>query len=274
MRFLYTVTFLMIAICKLSIGQNVDTIHTEWVRNDIELIHTLEKLDKNNPAAFESFFAQFDYQPAKDTLGFGWIEFAPGKGAGYISVKADFFYYQGTIVSYTLFATLPRREELKDQYRQLYAKLLPLDSIGRFYYNYKPESLLQPLQEYNETKYLKHIPYALLIYMSPTTSTMYGYAGGISNQLLPNRKMFNTLKDSLTTEQVTTLMYAINPASRLTAIEYYMRNKNRFTNQNEIEKWIQKVYHDRPSVQTISGCIVSYENPAPLVDFYSKLQFK
>ena len=68
-------------------------------------------------------------------------------------------------------------------------------------------------------------------------------------------------------------MYSINPVSRLTAIEYYLKNKQRFTNTKRIGKWIAKVFGEVPTIETIYGCLVTNENSKLLVEKFAKAKF-
>jgi hypothetical protein len=263
----------VVAICKCSLGQVVDTIHQEWVQNDINLIKTLEAIDKNDPTAMEAFFLQFDRAKQRDTLGFGWTVFTQGKGAGYIGVYADFFHYKGKIVSYQLHSRPPSRKELKEQYKQLFANLLPIDSAGLYFYKFKEGEILKPLHNY-KVAVAQPIPLNLLTLMSPTSGTMYGIGGGMPPSMLYNRKAFNAIKDKLSNDEVVTLMYAINPATRLMAFEFYRRNRNRFRSKGDIEAWMIKVYKEKPSIETISGCFVFNEQAEKLVDQFYTLNMK
>jgi hypothetical protein len=272
-RFYLLVVVCFVTSCEYSFGQVTDTIHQEWVQNDINLVKTLEAIDKNNPTAMEAFFLQFDIGQQRDTLGFGWTVFTQGKGAGYISVNADFFLYKGKIVSYQLHSRPPSRKELKEQYKQLFANLLPIDSAGLYFYKFKEGQILKPLHNYNVATG-QTIPLNLLTLMSPTLGTMYGIGGGMPPTMLYNRKAFNAIKDKLSNDEVVTLMYAINPATRLMAFEFYRRNSNRFRNQGDIEAWMLKVYKEKPLIETISGCFVFHERAEKLVDQFYTLNVK
>ncbi|UEG53430.1 hypothetical protein LLH06_00365 [Mucilaginibacter daejeonensis] len=260
------------AVVHASFAQRVDTIHQEWVQDDIGLLKTLEAIDKNDPAAMEKFFLQFDRAKERDTLGFGWTVFSQGKGAGYISVHADFYHYKGKIVSYQLHSRAPSRKELMEQYKTMFAKLLPIDSNGFYYYMFNEAAILKPLATYNGSN--KQISTDLLALMSPTSGTTYGIGGGMPPSMLPNRKAFNALKDKLSNDDVITLMYAINPATRLMAFEFYRRNRNRFSNQGEIEAWMIKVYKEKPTIETLSGCFVFHERVEKLVNQFYMLNMK
>ncbi len=67
-----------------------------------------------------------------------------------------------------------------------------------------------------------------------------------------------------------TLMYSINPASRLSAIEYYYRHRELFKNRASIEGWIKKVYAQNATVESIGGCIVYRDKPENLVNNFLK----
>ncbi len=88
--------------------------------------------------------------------------------------------------------------------------------------------------------------------MTPNSGTMYGYAGG--GVIMQNRKAFLEIKDSLTNDQLVLLMFSINPASRLTAIEYYLKEKERFSSQQLIDKWIDLVFLEMQKIKTMLGC--------------------
>lgn len=172
-RALYTLVITFLAICQYSFGQRADTIHTEWVNNDINIVKALASINKNDPAAMEAFFLQFDDSKQRDTLGFGWSVLTHGKGAGYIGVYADFYHYKDKIISYRLYSRAPSRKELKEQYRTMFANLLPIDSNGFYYYEFNEGAILKPLLNYGSAPG-KHIPTNHLALMSPATGTMYG----------------------------------------------------------------------------------------------------
>jgi len=63
-------------------------------------------------------------------------------------------------------------------------------------------------------------------------------------------------------------MYAINPASRLTAIEYYLKHKELFSSQEEINKWIGMNFKEIPKINTMRGCFLVTEDPETLFPLY------
>jgi hypothetical protein len=247
-------------------------INPEWHQEDMNLIDSVTNLDKNNPKEVESFFHNHAKTSHKKNLGFGWAALEQIIGAGYISISANFFYFNDTIQSYILTAKLPDEKQLIREYKDRYSKFLPSKKDAFFMYKYKEQNILHPLKEFALKNTKSNLPRLISEYMSPTSGDMYGYAGGLALTVLPNRKLFNEIKDSVTPSQIITIMYSINPVSRLTAIEYYVKNKKKFKQNNDIDKWIEKVYNEVPTIETISGCIVSEENSKQLVEELAKLK--
>lgn len=108
--------------------------------------------------------------------------------------------------------------------------------------------------------------------MTPTSGTMYGYAGG--GMIMQNRKAFLEIKDSLTNEQLILLLYSINPASRLTAIEYYWKRKGSLGNNEAIDKWVEQNFKEMPTVKSMSGCFSVTEETKSFVYMHSLIADK
>lgn len=239
----------------------------------MNLIDSIIKLDRNNPIEVEKFFSKYADKEPKDTLGFGWTKFQQGIGAGYISIWAKFFYYRNTIQTYILMARLPSQKELIDEYKSLYLKFIPIDTGNIFCYMYREQNILKPLKEFPGNQKTMSVSKKILEYMSPTSGDTYGFMGGLPMTTVQNRKLFNELKDSLTTDQLMTMMYSINPVSRLTAIEYYFKNSKKYNFNKQADKWIEKVFTEVPVIKTISGCIVGHKNSKSLVEEFAKAKF-
>jgi hypothetical protein len=254
---------------QITLGQ----IHQDWRKKDINLIDSIIKLDRNNPTEVENFFNKYTDKQPKDTLGFGWTKFEQGIGAGYISIWANFFYYRDTIQTYILVARLPYQKELADEYKSLYLKFIPNDTGNIFFYKYNEQNILKPLKELAGNQKPANISKKMLEYMSPTSGDTYGFMGGLPMTTVQNRKLFNELKDSLTPDQLIAMMYSINPVSRLTAIEYYFKNSKKYNFNKQVNKWIEKVFKEVPTIKTISGCIAGHESSKSLVEEFAKTKF-
>jgi hypothetical protein len=238
-----------------------------WTNTDKKLIAAVINLDKNNPKEIEHYFKSQRIQKsdtAKEILGFGWRMWTPSIGGGYISISAKFFYYYDSLVSYSLTPRIPEEKGLKKRYKKWYGDYFAYSNSEIQTYNFNEVAILKPLMEYTGT--LKSIPEKVVNYMTPNSGTMYGYAGG--GEIMQNRKAFLEIKDSLTNDQVILLMYSINPASRLTAIDYYLKNKERFSSQQQIDKWIGLIFSKTPTVKTMSGCITITETTETLFPKY------
>jgi hypothetical protein len=246
-----------------------------WVIIDKKIIKNIVQLDRNNPQAVEQYFRTQKIQKCntdKENLGFGWKMWTPGIGGGYISISAKFIYYHDSIISYSLKPEMPEEKGLIKSYKNWYQNSFSfeLGKIQSFYYHL--DSIFRPLKEYNGTLTSNTVPRKILEYMTPNSSTMYGHSGGYPVNLLQNRRKFFEIRSSLTNDHVVFLMYSINPASRLTAIEYYLRHKDSFTNQQAIEEWIEKNFTETPKVETLFGCFREFWDTKTLVHMNSFLE--
>jgi hypothetical protein len=257
------------------VAQTAFAYNPFWVHIDKKLIKSVVQLDRKNPQAVEQYFRTQKIQrcdTAKENLGFGWSMWTPGIGGGYIGISATFFYYHDSIVSYTINPRMPDEKGLIKKYKTLYQDSFSFESDKILPFIYNSDNILRQLKEYNGILTPQTVPRKILEYMTPNSGTMYGYAGGYGGHLLQNRKAFIEIKDSLTNDQVIFLMYSINPASRLTAIEYYLKYKNSFSNQQTLDEWIEINFKEIPTVQTLFGCIGQSYDTRALVQMYSSME--
>ena len=243
-----------------------------WTLLDKILIRNIVQLDKNNPQAIEGYFKTNKCKIVKENLGFGWKMWEQGIGGGYISIKARFIYYNDSIVSYYIIPQIPEEKELINRYKKWYQNSFTFEKDNIQAFAYKEEGILKPLKEYIGTLSSKTVPRKILDYMTPNSGTIYGYSGGYSSTILQNRKAFFEIKDSLTTDQVTLLMYSINPASRFTAFEYYLRHGERFTNQQILDEWMEINFAETPEIRTLLGCLVKTMDTRTMVHIYSTME--
>ena len=73
--------------------------------------------------------------------------------------------------------------------------------------------------------------------MTPYSGTRYGFSGGYSGSTFTNRAIFIEESKNINPEVCQILMNSINPGTRLMGIEYYMKNKSDFKNQDLINNW-------------------------------------
>jgi hypothetical protein len=264
---------LLIIVTFILVSSKTFAYNPFWTLTDKRLISAVTNLDKNNPKEIEQYFKTQRIQKCdttKENLGFGWTMWTPGIGGGYISISAKFFYYNDTLVSYSLTPQLPEERGLQKRYKKWHGDFFAYSSSEIQIFSFDQSPILQPLIQYAGT--LKNIPEKIVNYMTPNSGTMYGYAGG--GTIMQNRKAFLEIKDSLTKDQVILLMYSINPASRLTAIEYYWKHKDSFGNSEAIDKWIDQIFKQMPTVKSMSGCFSVTEDTKSFVYMHSLMADK
>ena len=257
---------LFFALLLLPISFSSKGYNPIWANIDKRLINGVIAAN-TNAASVEKFFIKGNPKYGAKNLGFGWSERNSAIGGGYISLHATFYYYHDTIRSYTVYPQLPDDKHLHKMYMDWYSKGFSTTGGTIIPYLFGEQNILKPIKQYN--KYQTQISQQLLEYMSPTSGDTYGYYGGYANTILQNREAFNKIKNQLTPELAIALLYSINPISRLTGIEYYLKNKSLFNNQAEIEDWAESIYNEVPKVDTLNGCIGSLEDARLLVLMYS-----
>jgi hypothetical protein len=268
MRYILTILSLLF-FCNMGFAYN-----PFWVNKDKKLISAITRLDKFNPRQVEAYFKNQDIQKAvieKEDLGFGWKQWKTWISPGYISISAIFYYYSDSLVSYSITPGLPEEKLLLKKYKKWYSNYFQYNGQEIEPFKLNEAVIMHPLREYggNWNKNSGN----LLHYMSPLSGTMYGYAGG--GFIMQNRKAFLEIKDSLTKDQLVLLMYSINPASRLTAIEYYLQQYGSAGWLNDIGSWtwIIKNFKMTPTVKTMWGCSVETEDIRVLFPEYYNLEY-
>lgn len=259
----------IIIILILQFG-NIYSQNPFWTGEDKRLIEKIVEL-ADSPQELNEYFSEKNKSPRNSRLGFGYWTKSSRIGAGYIGISCDFYFYKDSLISYVLKPELPDKKRKKKKYLEWYSNKFEVTDdfeIKPKYYNY--EFLEKPLKEYNRDlindKQIAH-------YMSPESGLFYGGRGGFSMNLLQNRKLFIELESKLNKESVIQLMYSKNPASRLTAIEYYFRNPELFTQEKEeLDKWAEIVFREVPLVMTLNGCIGGMENSKEITQKYSKMK--
>ncbi len=121
---------------------------------------------------------------------------------------------------------------------------------------------------------LQNVSDKILEYATPNSGTVYGFFSGYNGTILKNRKAFIEIRDNLTNDQVIFLMYSINPVSRLTAFEYYIKNRKSFIEQASIEEWMEINLKEVPIVETSFGCIRESFDTRTLLQMYSSINDK
>lgn len=261
----------LIIILILQFG-NIHSQNPFWTGEDKLLIKKIVELT-DSPQKLNEYFSEKNKSPRNSRLGFGYWVKSSRIGAGYIGISCDFYFYKDSLISYVLKPELPNKKRQKKKYLEWYSNKFEVTDdlqIKPKYHNY--EYFKKPLKEYKrELINDEQITY----YMSPQSGLYYGGRGGFSMSLLPNRKLFIELESKLNKQIVIQLMYSKNPASRLTAIEYYFRNPKLFIQEKEeLDNWIEIVFKQVPYVRTLNGCIGGNESSKEITKRYSKIKIE
>lgn len=109
---------------------------------------------------------------------------------------------------------------------------------------------------------------ALAYYMSPYSGTLYGLRGGEAGQLLENRDRFLGVAAIIAADRRLTrwLVRSVNPATRLTAVEFILRNQAGFPDFEKLQLTVfRSAYAHPPRAATMRGGRESSEDPRKLV---------
>lgn len=257
---------LLLFLLAASFAYAQDAIEEDWVRADSVFISGYIKAFKTNPLHVERYLKPD--RKRKENLGFGYTSIEGSIGRGYVSVFYQFIYFNDKPISYRLAPQMPRDGRLTARYKKFYQPLYRFDDkdvAQVLYYNFK--KVMTPLPGNADSPSGR----ALAYFMSPFSGVVYGYLGGESSSKLENRAAYDFVKAKLKPEDYLMLLYSINPATRLTAIEHYYRNVKLFEKyKQEIEIRIKEIYRELPEIQTMNGCILTTDSSKELVDFYVK----
>jgi hypothetical protein len=251
---------LVVVIVLCFLGLSVAAINPIWTLTDKRLIKGLGRLDHSNPAEVADYFAKHRNGRGEREiaeLGFGWKVWYTGFGGGYVGVKAKFYYLRDSLVAYELIPEMPTEPKLKERYRAWYAATFRFDGDSIRSRGLNMEALEEPLPQYSGLFRTRLPADSIRSYMSPTCGTRYGFRGGYGNRLTTNRAYFKNIKDQVDDDALLLMMYAINPATRLTAIEYYYhRTGHAFGDAPEVDAWVHRVFEEVPQVSFAIGCLV------------------
>ena len=237
---------------------------------DKKIILEVSELSDNTNELYQ-LFKNKNKTPRIEYLGFGYFKKSYGISGGYIAISCDFYFKKDSVISYVLKPRLPRKNRKKKKYLKWYNNKFEVtesQEIKPKFYNY--DVIKSPLEQYKGTIFSDE---QIDLYMSPESGLYYGGRGGFGMSLLQNRALFMKLESKLTKEIAIQLMYSKNPASRLTAIEYYYKHPDLFEKEKpEIDKWIKIVFKNVPYIKTLRGCIGGMESSEKLTKEYSQIK--
>lgn len=255
-----SITFLFIS---LTFSLNGAGCHPSWQKKDKALILELVSLDFADPKAITTFFDEGNSNNGgvlNENLGFGWIKKNKVRHGGYISIRATFFYDQTDVVSYEIYAELPKQKLLIKKYKKWYGNKFKETNSHLMPYSFNMAELFKPV-----VSYAGSYTYDSL---SPQAKNFIAERGPETYQA--KRVEFFQVCDQFTTDEILLLMFSKNPSIRFCAIEYYIRNKEKFTDQEQIEAWMKKCFQQNPFIKIHEGCFADYESSKETVIKFAK----
>lgn len=255
---------LLILIClSSSLGATVDVGRTDSPRvGEKQFLEQLKAALSDAPETVDrAVFAEKVLKEFLRTpLGFGYEladDYASrSKNPAYF-FNARFLYWNGLLVGFRL----APYEELEDS--SLLASVLghefPKASDGSFgTYEYRAKGATDMLPGCPSgpelSPKLKH-------FCSIDSGVSYGIDGGFVPTTIGNRKAYYDAAPEIDGLTCLRLLYSINPATRMTAYEHFIRNESAYADWAEkIEKRMAVVFQELPVINTTKGCVTSPES--------------
>lgn len=244
----------------------VDSINEVWVKNDSLFLSELKQILKENPSNIIDIL-KIDKNDRRTKLGFGYEQIESSMGKSYAGVYYNLILKEGQVISYEFTPNFPRNKNLTERYLKLFTGIFKVENNSIYNRYYNIEEMENPLQNINPNILLNE---NLRFLMTPFSGTRYGFNGGYSGSVFTNRAIFLEESRNIKPEVCRILMNSKNPGTRLMAIEYYMKNKSDFKNSDLINNWVEKVYSELPTIETLEGCFVMQRNSKELVSEYVK----
>ena len=192
----------------------------------------------------------------RENLGFGYQIKESGKGVGSISFNYKILYYKNEVIAYELstYIKANKSRKLKKLYKERLSAMFEVND------EYKVEPIYFGLDKANEPLdgIEKHNDIGLNKIMNPLAGIIFGNRCGYGMSVLNNRKLFDDIIKVGNTEY---LLYSINPATRLIAIEFYYCNLIKF-NENQkksINIRIEELKRTPMLTRICYGCTVGGE---------------
>jgi hypothetical protein len=245
--------------------ESTDSIVEKWVAMDSIFLSKFRETINNDPKDIIDILGVNSHE--KENLGFGYSYIKASMGKGYASIWYTVIFKDNEIVSYEFKPDLPNHKPLMKRYLKFYEDIYKIDDERIYNRYYNIEQMQKPLQisEYNAI-----MNENLQFLTTPFSGIEYGYSGGYAGAIFTNRGLYLSEKGEINNEICKTLLYSKNPATRLMAIEHYIKNKDEFNETKLIENWIETVYSELPTIGTMEGCFGIDRNSRNLVEEYVK----
>jgi len=192
----------------------------------------------------------------RDNLGFGFELKEDGKGIGSITFDYIILYYKNEVISYQLstYINANKSKKIKKLYKERLSAMFKVDDqyvVEPIYYGIDKANEPLPGIEKRTNNNLNEI-------MNPFIGITYGDYCGYTMKLMNNRKAFDKL---IKVENCAYLLYSINPATRLMAIEFYYCNLTEFNEvqKKSIDTRIEELKRKPILTSTCYGCIIEFQ---------------
>tara|TARA_R110002051_G_scaffold323597_1_gene417753 strand:+ start:1929 stop:2795 length:867 start_codon:yes stop_codon:yes gene_type:complete len=245
-----------------------DSINENWAKKDLPFLLELEQILKNDESDVLGIL-KIDENDVRIKLGFGYEQIEGTMGKGYAGIYYNLILKEEKVISYEITPNFPRNKLLTERYLKLFSRIFKIDDNTIYNRYYNIENMEKPLKNINSNVSLNE---NLRFLMTPFAGTRYGFSGGFGGGIFTNRTIFLEESKNITPEVCHILMNSINPATRLMAIEFYMKNKSNFENQGLINNWIETVYSELPTIGTMEGCFGIDRNSRNLVEEYVQIK--
>ncbi len=266
---IFDVMRLLIILIFLIFSKNTFASNPFWVYQDKKMFQALFKVDFNNPKAMEKHFKkhmphadknQSNHEYSIKSIGFGWKRWETYIYGGYTSLSAIFYYFNDSIISYSLSYTIPYHEELKEKYRGfgktyfIQADTNNIEEIFKFDYNRR--GILKPLNGYAGPLKENMISEKLKEFMTSESLKKYS-----EFQNLKETFRISEISDSINQNLIELLMYSLNPYVRILATRHYLDTKKHFSNKEYLYAWVEQLANENiPIFEQYGTCIVRPTN--------------
>ena len=260
---------LLIILIFLIFSKNTFASNPFWVYQDKKMFRALFKVDFNNPKAMEKHFKkhmphadknQSNHEYSIKSIGFGWKRWETIIYGGSTSLSAIFYYFQDSIISYSLSYSIPYHEELKEKYRGfgkthfIQADTNNIEEILKFDFN--KQGILKPLNGYSGSLKENMISEKLKEFMTCESLEIYSV-----NQSFNEIFSISKITDSINENLIELLLYSINPYVRILATRHYLYTKKHFANREYLDAWVgQLAKVNIPIFEQYGTCIVRPTN--------------
>lgn len=252
------------------------SVEQEWVTSDSMNIARMIDVIRNRPEHILSLdvFRQSEFED----LGYGYSLHETVTEGGYVATRLRVVLRNGKPIS---FAATPRMpypyKSLYDRYRVFYAPLFKLDASGEpttYYWNFRTMAV-----PFGDSTYALRFQRQIFkspfrekfeLLMSPYSGTEYGCGTRSSNSVPSNRQLFEEVTPALNYLLATCMLRSINPATRLTAIEYLSRMHPDKFGRRPMQRDIKKIFKSHPRAKTLEGFERSFEDAEGLVKRFMK----